>query len=121
MGHPLIDQRIVRTCPSGAGPLRQEERILRQHRSKDPPLPLCGLLLGVVEVGFYFFDLVGVALGVGGGEEDEFIGIPFAADRAVDRMIAQAGCVFDKGFGFGAAFDEVVDRALGGNRNGCWV
>jgi hypothetical protein len=95
-------------------PLGREERILRQHRSKDPSLPLCGLLLGVVRVGFYFFDLVGVAFGVGGGEEDKFIGIPFAAGRAVNRVIAQARCVFDEGFGFGAAFDEVVDRALRG-------
>jgi hypothetical protein len=74
----------------------------------------CVLGFGVVGVGFYFFDLVGVAFAVGGDQEDEFIGVPLLAGGAVCGVIAEAGCGLEEIFGGGAACDEVVDGGLRG-------
>ena len=71
------------------------------------------LVFGVVGVGFYFFDLVGVALGVCGDEKDKLVSAPLGADGAIGGLIAKTGRVFNEHFRFGAAFDEVVDGTLG--------
>jgi hypothetical protein len=70
------------------------------------------LRFGVRGVGFYFFDLVGVAFAVGGDQEEEFVGVPLLAVGAVGRVVTEAGRGLEESFGCGAAFDEVVDGGL---------
>jgi hypothetical protein len=56
--------------------------------------------------------LLGVAFAGRADQKDEFVGIPFRSDGAVDGVIAEAGSVSEKFLGLGAAIDEVVDGAL---------
>jgi hypothetical protein len=69
---------------------------------------------GVVGVGFDFEDLLNVAFGVGPDEQDEFVSVPLGAlaGGIIDSVIAETGCVPEEAFGFGAAFEEVIDRVL---------
>ena len=71
------------------------------------------LLFGEVGVGFYFFNLVGMPFGVSGDEKYELIGVPFGAGRTIGSVIAKTRRVLHELFGFGAAFDEMIDGTLG--------
>ena len=67
---------------------------------------------GEVGIGFDFLNFLGVAFAVRADEKDEFVGIPFRSDGAVDGVVAESGSVFEKFLRVGAALDEVVDGTL---------
>jgi hypothetical protein len=67
---------------------------------------------GEVGIAFDFLNLLGVAFAVRADEKDEFVGIPFPSDGAVDGVVAESGSVFEKFLRVGAALDEVVDGTL---------
>jgi hypothetical protein len=56
--------------------------------------------------------LLGVAFAVRADETDEFVGIPFRSDGAVDGVVAESGSALEKFLGLGAALDEVVEGTL---------
>jgi hypothetical protein len=57
---------------------------------------------GYVGIGFDFLNLLGVAFAVRADEKDEFAGIPFRSDGAVDGVVAESRSVFEKFLGLGA-------------------
>ena len=55
----------------------------------------CRLALREVRIGFHFQDLFGVALAVGGDEENPFVAVELLSHGAVSCVLAQVGSLLE--------------------------